>query len=62
MEWGSVVNNNRLQSKLGNFSSNGTYIESYNKRNAHFEVQELLLQFWTERHKKWQEYGEALGA
>ena len=31
----------------------------YNKRNTHFDVQELLLQFWTERHKTWQEYGEA---
>ena len=31
----------------------------YNKCNAHFDVQELLLQFWTERHKMWQEYGEA---
>ena len=31
----------------------------YNKRNAHFDVQELLFQFWTERRKSWQEYGEA---
>ena len=31
----------------------------YNKRNAHFDVQELLLQFWTERRETWQEYGEA---
>ena len=34
----------------------------YNKRNAHFDVQELLLPIWTERHEIWQEYGEALGA
>ena len=34
----------------------------YNKRNAHFDVQELLLQFWTEHHETWQKYGEALGA
>ena len=25
----------------------------------HFDVQESLLQFWTERHETWQEYGEA---
>ena len=31
----------------------------YNKCNAHFNVYELLLQFWTERHETWQEYGEA---
>ena len=31
----------------------------YNKRNAHFDVQQLLLQFWTERRETWQEYGEA---
>ena len=30
-----------------------------NKRNAHIDGQELLLQFWTERHETWQEYGEA---
>ena len=43
---------------------NGTYaympiISYYNKRNAHFDVQELLFQFWTERRETWQEYGEA---
>ena len=31
----------------------------YNKRNAHFDVQQLLLQFWTKRRETWQEYGEA---
>ena len=31
----------------------------YNKCNAHFDVQELLLQFWMERRETWQEYGEA---
>ena len=31
----------------------------YNKRNAHFDIQEILLQFWTERRETWQEYGEA---
>ena len=39
-----------------NFSNNTSY---YNKRNAHFDVQELLLQFCTERRETWQEYGEA---
>ena len=34
-------------------------ITYYNKRNTHFDVQELLLQFWAERHETWQEYGEA---
>ena len=34
-------------------------ISYYNKRNAHFDVQELLFQFWTERRETWQEYGEA---
>ena len=38
------------------------YISYYNKRNAHFNVQELLLQFWTKRYETWQECGEALGA
>ena len=33
--------------------------DNYNKHNAHFDVQVLLLQFWTERHEMWQEYGEA---
>ena len=34
-------------------------ISYYNKRNAHFDVQELLLQFWTERRETWQEYRDA---
>ena len=34
-------------------------ISYYNKRNAHFDVQESLLQFRTERRETWQEYGEA---
>ena len=34
-------------------------ISYYNKRNAHFDVQELLLQFWAEHRETWQEYGEA---
>ena len=34
-------------------------ISYYNKRNSHFDVQELLFQFWTERRETWQEYGEA---
>ena len=27
------------------------YISYYNKRNAHFDVQELLFQFWTEHRE-----------
>ena len=34
-------------------------VSYYNKRNAHFDVQELLLHFWTERRETWQEYGDA---
>ena len=38
---------------------NVTNTSYYNKRNAHFDVQEFLLQFQRERHEMWQEYGEA---
>ena len=27
----------------------------YNKCNTHFDVQELLLQFWMEHHETWQD-------
>ena len=37
-------------------------ISYYNKRNTHFDVQGLLLQFWMEHRETWQEYGEAYGA
>ena len=34
-------------------------ISYYDKCNTHFDVQELLLQFWTERHETWYDYEEA---
>ena len=41
-----------MNRRLGTYSKGG-HSASYNKHNAHFDVWDILLQFWMERHETW---------
>ena len=55
-----IAHANKQTNKLHRFQLLPQVHESYyNKRNAHFDVQELLLRFWAEHRETWQVCGAA---